>query len=154
MDSEGLKIDEKVLKSFEIASVFNNNTDRITCLDFDESGQKLISSSLDLSMNLYDVTRQISEPTTIYSKKYGCDHVKFTHKNTTIVHASTKGDEMELGTLRYLSLHDNKYLRYFRGHENLITSVQVAPKDDLIMTASLDKTVRLWDLRSVNCQVR
>lgn len=56
-------------------------------------------------------------------------------------------------TIRYLSLHDNKYLRYFKGHKSRVTSLCMSPEDDTFMSASEDKTVRLWDLRSTNAQV-
>ncbi|THH27415.1 hypothetical protein EUX98_g6774 [Antrodiella citrinella] len=80
--------------------------------------------------------------------KYGVDLPRFTHKNTAIIHASTKEDD----TVRYHSLHDNKYLAYFRGHKDRVISLEVSPVDDGFMSGSLDKTVRLWDLRSPNCR--
>lgn len=81
---------------------------------------------------------------TLYSKKYGIDLPRFTHKNTAIVHASTKEDD----TIRYHSLHDNKYLQYFKGHKDRVVSLEVSPVDDGFMSGSMDRTVRLWDLRS------
>jgi len=55
-------------------------------------------------------------------------------------------------TIRYLSLHDNKYLRYFPGHTKKVTTLCMSPTDDTFLSGSLDKTLRLWDLRSPNCQ--
>lgn len=54
--------------------------------------------------------------------------------------------------MRYHSLHDNKYLQYFKGHRDRVVSLEVSPVDDGFMSGSLDKTVRLWDLRSPNCR--
>jgi len=85
---------------------------------------------------------------TFYSKKYGVDLPRFTHKNTAIVHASTKEDD----TVRYHSLHDNKYLAYFRGHTERVISLEVSPIDDGFMSGSNDRTVRLWDLRTPVCR--
>ena len=38
--------------------------------------------------------------------------------------------------LRYHSLHDNQYLRYFRGHTGRITTLTMSPKNDLFMSAA------------------
>jgi COMPASS component SWD2 len=81
---------------------------------------------------------------TLYSKKYGVDIPRFTHKATAILYASTKEDD----TIRYHSLHDNKYLQYFKGHKERVVSLEVSPVDDGFMSGSMDKTVRLWDLRA------
>ena len=80
----------------------------------------------------------------LYSKKYGVDLPRFTHKNTAILHASTKEDD----TVRYHSLHDNKYLQYFKGHRGRVISLEMSPVDDGFMSGSLDKTVRLWDIET------
>ena len=85
---------------------------------------------------------------TLYSKKYGIDLPRFTHKNSTILHASTKEDD----TIRYHSLHDNKYLQYFKGHKGRVISLEVSPVDDGFISGSVDRTVRLWDLRSPLCR--
>ena len=52
---------------------------------------------------------------------------------------------------RYLSLHDNKFLRYFKGHTKRVISLEMSPADDTFMSGSVDNTVRLWDLRSPTC---
>lgn len=38
--------------------------------------------------------------------------------------------------LRYLSVHDNKFIRYLRGHMGQVTSLGVCPKSDLIMSTA------------------
>lgn len=55
-------------------------------------------------------------------------------------------------TIRYLSLYDNSYLRYFRGHRDRVLSLCMSPAADTFVSASLDATVRLWDLRQSACQ--
>jgi COMPASS component SWD2 len=65
-----------------------------------------------------------------------------------VIHASTKGDD----SIRYMSLHDNNYLRYYKGHQGLVTSLEMAPMDDTFLSAATDDTVRLWDLRTANAQ--
>jgi len=84
----------------------------------------------------------------LHSKKYGVDLPRFTHKNSAIVYASTKEDD----TIRYHSLHDNKYLQYFKGHKGRVVSLEVSPIDDGFISGSMDRTVRLWDLRTPTCR--
>jgi COMPASS component SWD2 len=58
-----------------------------------------------------------------------------------------------LDTLRYLSLHDNHYIRYFKGHKKQVISLELSPTEEQLLSTSLDDTVRLWNLNSPNCQV-
>ena len=84
----------------------------------------------------------------LLSKKYGCHLARFTHHAQSIIYASTKSDD----TIRYLSTHDNQYLRYFKGHGAPVTSLSLCPADDTFLSSSLDNTVRLWDLASPNAR--
>lgn len=56
--------------------------------------------------------------------------------------------------IRYLSTHDNSYIRYFRGHKGTVTCLALCPTStsDTFLSCSLDDTVKLWDLRSQNAQ--
>ena len=38
--------------------------------------------------------------------------------------------------LRYLSIHENNFIRYFRGHTEKVTSLGICPKSDLVMSTS------------------
>ncbi|KAG8429500.1 hypothetical protein GDO86_020018 [Hymenochirus boettgeri] len=74
--------------------------------------------------------------------------VRYTHAANTVVYSSNKIDD----TIRYLSLHDNKYIRYFPDIAKGVVSLSHVSWDDTFISGSLDKTIRLWDLRSPNCQ--
>nr|ACM09355.1 WD repeat-containing protein 82 [Salmo salar] len=142
-----MKLTDNVLRSFRVAKVFRENSDKINCFDFSSNGETIISSSDDDSLVLYDC--QEGKPKrTLYSKKYGVDLIRYTRAANTVVYSSNKIDD----TIRYLSLHDNKYIRYFPGHNKRVTSLSMSPVDDTFISGSLDKTIRLWDLRSPNCQ--
>ncbi|KAI0749505.1 WD40 repeat-like protein [Daedaleopsis nitida] len=119
----------------------------ITGLSFDDRGDQCITAAEDETFRLYNC-KTGKQVKILYSKKYGVDLPRFTHKNTAIIHASTKEDD----TVRYHSLHDNKYLQYFKGHKGRVVSLEMSPIDDGFMSGSADKTVRLWDLRSPNCR--
>lgn len=53
-------------------------------------------------------------------------------------------------TIRYLSMHDNSYLRYFEGHEQNVTCLSLHPGQDNFLSCSEDNTVRIWDASTKN----
>ncbi|XP_069141823.1 WD repeat-containing protein 82-like [Argopecten irradians] len=142
-----MKLTDSVVQNFRVAKIFRENTDRITSLDYSANGETLISSSDDDSIVIYDCQNGTPKRT-LNSKKYGVDLICYTHAANTALHSSTKVDD----TIRYLSLHDNKYIRYFPGHTKKVVTLNMSPINDTFLSGSLDKTIRLWDLRSQNCQ--
>ncbi|XP_035007328.1 WD repeat-containing protein 82 [Hippoglossus stenolepis] len=143
-----MKITDGVLRSFRVARTYSENSQKVNCVDFSPNGQHAISSSDDDCIVLYDI--QEGKPKrTLFSKKYGVDLIRYTHGDTqTVVYSSNKLDD----TIRYLSLSDNKYIRYFPGHTARVIALSMSPVDDTFISGSLDKTIRIWDLRSQNCQ--
>lgn len=71
---------------------------------------------------------------------------RFSHHAQSIIYASTKVDD----TIRFLSTHDNSYIRYFKGHTDTVTSIGLCPSSDQFISCSRDNTVRLWNLQSPN----
>jgi len=142
-----MKLDEESMKTFQVAKSFQRER-RYNFLDFSYDGLRLITSGEDDQMVIYDCEKG-TEKQVIKSQKYGCDLVHFTHATNTIVYASNK--EGKDHGIRYMSLHDNKFLKYFSGHTAKVVSLSVSPVDDTMISGSLDKTVRLWDLRSPDC---
>ena len=53
--------------------------------------------------------------------------------------------------MRYLSLYDNKYIGYFRGHTQRVVALDMSPTDDTFLSGAMDGAVRLWSLKSKNC---
>ncbi|ODV97693.1 hypothetical protein PACTADRAFT_36691 [Pachysolen tannophilus NRRL Y-2460] len=147
--TSSVPITENLMKSFQASKTFKYHKvdSPITSIDFDDSGQYLISSGVDESIQLYDVNKG-KHSKSIFSKKYGVHLARFTHHEKNCLYASTKEDH----TIRYLSLHDNSYLRYFRGHRAQVTALEMAPVDDVFLSSAYDDSVRVWDLRSSACQ--
>ncbi|ANZ74595.1 BA75_01334T0 [Komagataella pastoris] len=143
-----IPISSKVLQTFQPSKNFmTKDSPQITSLDFDDSGQFLLTSSIDESIQLYDINKgKHLKP--IYSKKYGAHLARFSHDEKHCVYASTKVEH----TIRFLSLQNNTYIRYFKGHQGLVNSLELSPLESIFMSASLDNTVKLWDLRSPNVQ--
>jgi len=141
-----IPLTEQILASMKVAKIHNNHTRRITCIDIDWSGKRCVSVGEDEALNLYDCETG-KHTKGLFSKKYGIDLVRFVNKTNCVLYASTKVDD----NLRYLSLHDNQYLRYFAGHKNKVVSLDLNPLDDQFISGAVDDTVRLWDVRSPNC---
>ncbi|KAL8829529.1 MAG: hypothetical protein Q9170_006131 [Blastenia crenularia] len=121
----------------------------VTSLDFDNEGQLLIAACSDDSLQLYSA-RDGAHQKTLLSQKYGCHLARFSHQSSSIIYASTKGED----AIRYLSTHDNSYIRYFKGHSAPVTDLAPCPKDDTFLSCSADNTVRLWNLKSQYAQAR
>ncbi|KXS95929.1 hypothetical protein AC578_7994 [Pseudocercospora eumusae] len=118
-----------------------------TSIDFDDSGEFLLLSRTDDTIQLFN-TKAGQHAKELKSQKYGSALARFTHHSTSIIYASTKVDD----GIRYLSMHDNSFIRYFKGHTNRVTSLSLSPSNDQFMSASMDNTVKLWDCRSPNAQ--
>ncbi|KAM9409939.1 WD repeat-containing protein 82-like [Pholidichthys leucotaenia] len=143
-----MRITDSVLRSFRVARTYRKNSEKVNCFDYSPDGESAISSSDDDSIVLYDI-REGRPNRTLFSKKYGVDLIRYTYGNAdTVVYSSNKLDD----TIRYLSLTDNKFIRYFPGHTARVTALSMSPVDSTFISSSLDKTIRIWDLRSQNCQ--
>ncbi|KAG0355201.1 member of Set1p complex, histone methyl transferase [Gamsiella multidivaricata] len=118
--------------SLKVSKIFKDNTQIITSLDFDDTGSKCVTSAQDESLHVYDcVTGKLDK--TLFSKKYGVHLARFTHRSTNVVYASTKED----GNADISS--------------QMVTALEMSPLDDQFLAGS-EEAVRLWDLRSPNCQ--
>ncbi|KAK2662298.1 hypothetical protein Ddye_000872 [Dipteronia dyeriana] len=147
-DKVSLELSEEILNSMEVGMSFKDYSGRISSMDFHKSVSYLVTASDDESIRLYDVNGGTCLKT-INSKKYGVDLVRFTSHPTTVIYSSKNGwDE----SLRLLSLHDNKYLRYFKGHHDRVVSLSLCYGKDCFISGSLDRTVLLWDQRAEKCQ--
>ncbi|KAJ2744965.1 hypothetical protein GGI20_002539 [Coemansia sp. BCRC 34301] len=133
-----------VLRGFHISKQFSDNSAALTSLDYDASGSKCITTSLDESLRIYDCVGGKREQV-LFSKKYGCNLAQFTSQAGCVAYASTKIND----TIRYLSYDTNQYIRYFVDHTRRVTSLQRSPTAATVMSAALDGVVNVWDLGSV-----
>ena len=70
----------------------------VPSLDFDASGEFLVTSSpVSDSIQLFGCEEGESKKV-IFSKKYGVGQIKFAHRASTVIYASTKGDDSKLYT--------------------------------------------------------
>ncbi|CAN6649510.1 COMPASS component Swd2p [Trichomonascus vanleenenianus] len=136
-----------MLSRLRPSKTFKYSSDKVdpelTSIDFDDRGEYCITSSApERQMYLYDARSGVHKRP-IASFKYGCNYARFTHSSTNCLHSSTLEDD----TIRYLSLHDIKYLQYFKGHKDKVIGLEMSPADDTFLSSSLDHSIRLWDLR-------
>lgn len=135
-----------VIATFRPSKLFKSPAS-YTSIDYDPSGEFLLLSRTDDTIHLYNV-KAGAHAKELKSQKYGNALARFTHNSTNIIYASTKVDD----GIRYLCMHDNSFIRYFRGHEDRVTSLCLSPSSDHFLSASMDNTVKLWDLRTSHAQ--
>ncbi|KAI9281939.1 WD40-repeat-containing domain protein [Sporodiniella umbellata] len=143
MASRKLELTREIFSTLKVSKSFDDYSGPISSISFSEEGNTFLTTAQDDSLKTFNCVEGESHAT-IFSKKYGTTLARYTHHKNNVIYASTKEDD----TLRYLSLYDNKYIRYFRGHKKRVTAIEMSPIDDSFLTSSLDETVRLWDLRS------
>ena len=139
-------MDEALVKRFCVAKSFKENDSKYQSLHYSNDGLNLITCSEDDQIIMFDCEKG-AQKRLLNSQKYGVDLIRFTHAKTAAIHASTKVDD----DIRYLSLHDNKFLRYFKGHTKRVICLEMSPNEDFFMSGAMDNSVRLWDLRSPTC---
>ncbi|WVZ66798.1 hypothetical protein U9M48_015969 [Paspalum notatum var. saurae] len=122
---------------------------RISSMDFHSKATNyLVTASDDESIRLYDTQNAVCLKT-INSKKYGVELVCFTDNPTLVLYSSKNGwDE----SLRLLSLNDNRFVRYFKGHLDRVVSISFCSEKENFLSGSLDRTVLLWDQRAEKSQ--
>ncbi|XP_030531032.1 protein ANTHESIS POMOTING FACTOR 1 [Rhodamnia argentea] len=143
-------LDDDTVRSMSIGAVFSDFGGKINSLDFHRKDDLLVTASEDDSVRLYDIANARLLKTTNHNK-HGTDRVCFTHHPNSVICSSIHNlDSGE--SLRYLSMYDNRCLRYFKGHKQRVVSLCMSPINDSFMSGSLDHSVRMWDLRVNGCQ--
>ncbi|XP_073003247.1 protein ANTHESIS POMOTING FACTOR 1 [Typha latifolia] len=145
-------LNDEIVRSMAVGAVFNDFVGKISSLDFHRKEDLLITASEDDSIRLYNIASATLLKMT-YHKKHGADRVCFTHHPNSILCSSRYNlESSNAEPLRYLSLYDNRCLRYFKGHKDRVISLCMSPVNDSFMSGSLDHSVRMWDLRVNACQ--
>ena len=84
-----LRLNDALVKDFRVVKKFDDHHGQtITSLDFDRSGEFVVTAAQDDSMRLYDLRFNASQ--VILSKKYGCHLARFTNSQNDLLHTSTK----------------------------------------------------------------
>ncbi|KZV45666.1 potassium transporter 8-like [Dorcoceras hygrometricum] len=145
------QLTEDIVCDMSIAALFSDFGGKINCLDFHRTADLLVTSCDDDSVRFYDIASSKLLKTT-YHKKHGADRICFTHHPSAVICSSNHSLDSDEEMLRYLSMYDNRCLRYFKGHRGRVVSLCMSPVNDGFMSGSLDHSVRMWDLRVNVCQ--
>ncbi|RMG90346.1 MAG: WD40 repeat domain-containing protein, partial [Chloroflexi bacterium] len=122
------------------------HADAIWGLDFDATAERLLSSSEDGSIILWDVSSgeviNRCHPNPDSDEYNAAWDVVFT----------PNGQQALVGyedfSMRLWDLENCQLIHRFVGHTNRIWSVDVSPDGKLALSASYDSVVRLWDVKS------
>ena len=142
-----IHLNDNILRNFGIAKKLDIGNGRVNSISFNSDGKFLVAGCHDDTITLFDVNRA-TKSLILNSKKYGVEKITFTTDDSKVLYASNKVDD----AIRYQSLEDNKYIRYFSGHRKQVTSLNISPSpSNFFISASKDNTVRLWDINSPDC---
>ncbi|KAB1209133.1 WD repeat-containing protein 82 [Morella rubra] len=145
------ELNDDTVRSMSIGAIFSDFVGKINSLDFHRKEDLLVTASEDDSVRFYDIANAKLLKTT-YHKRHGADRICFTHHPSSVICSSRYNLESTGESLRYLSLYDNRCLRYFKGHKERVVALCMSPINDSFMSGSLDHSVRIWDLRVNACQ--
>lgn len=70
---------------------------------------------------------------------------KHSTEQTVLISSDADGADHHV---RYLSLYDNRFLRFYKGHTEKVVSIAMSPTDDHFMTGSEDRRVKLEHISS------
>lgn len=121
----------------------------ITSLSFHQDGVHLFAASKeDSKLYLINAQNGKCDRPAYKCERDGISLVSSTHHDHC---ALFTGSSERNHAIHYWSLYDNKILRKFRGHTDTITDLSMCPSEDMFLTASNDRTVRLWDVQNAGC---
>jgi COMPASS component SWD2 len=111
------ELDDGLVRRMAMGAVFSDFGGKIHSVGFHRTDDLLVTSSEDDSLRLFDIANAKQLKIT-YHKKHGTDRVCFTHHPSSLICSSRYNLESTGESLRYLSMYDNRILRYFKGHKD------------------------------------
>jgi periodic tryptophan protein 2 len=121
---------------------FEDHSSAISAVEFAKQGQVIFSASLDGTVRAYDLVRYrnfrtFTTPSPVQFNSLAVD------PSGEIVCAGGTGDGFEI----YMwSTQTGKLIDVLGGHEGPVSALSFSPLGDRLVSASWDKTIRVWDV--------
>jgi WD40 repeat protein len=151
------------LPSTDFQSRYEGHTGWVTACALTPDGHQVISTSYDHTLKLWNISNNVRPSVTACLRTF-IGHTDWvtacavTPDGSQIVSASADQTlklwdlpAFEVGDASHAPLLVADCLRTFEGHTDRVTACLLTPDGRLIVSASYDKTLKLWDLASGDC---
>jgi COMPASS component SWD2 len=116
-------------------------------LDFHREGRFLLMTTKDSVVHLVDSLAG-TEKKKLFTRRDMIGKAIYTHHESCMLLTSEQRNQNRWNDIRYLCVHDNRYLRYFKGHTDKVRSLAMSPIEDNFLSAGDDKSVLLWNINN------
>lgn len=134
------------MREFQVADLCMGsvilNDSSVSNIEYSKDGNYAVSTTKEGTIHLIDCMTGI-EKKKMYTRTHGIGQMKFTHHPSCVLLSSSQ----KSNDIRYMCMHDNRYLRMFRHQDERVTSLAMNPIDDCFLSAS-SSSVYLWALES------
>jgi len=130
------------IKLQKCINTLTGHLNKINALAISADGRKLVSTSSDRTLKIWDLTRKECTDTL---------NIPETHTLALSPDCRTAVTDGEDNTILIWDLPSKRRLHTLEGHMSEIKSIVMSPDGKTILSSSLDKTIKIWDLVSGKC---
>lgn len=126
------------------SAIMYGHTESVESASYSPDGNKIVSSSLDHSIRIWNAQTGKCMHTLVGHEGYVWT-ASFSPNGKNVV--SSSYDK----TIRIWDVYSGKCLRILNGHSDFIRSAKFSPNGQSIVSASYDGTIRIWDVKTGDC---
>ncbi|XP_004496393.1 uncharacterized protein [Cicer arietinum] len=125
-------------EEFEVVRTLPSHSDSIECVGFAPSGSWAAIGGMDPKMIIWDLEHSLARST--------CEHEYGVTCMTWLGTSYLATGSMD-GIVRLWDCRSGECVRTFRGHSDGIQSLSLSANRDYLVSASLDHTARVFDVK-------